>query len=274
MCQQHPQFLTAYRLHMHRTIKPRPHHLRYAARIVAVRLIDLRLQHRLHVPRLNADHRQSCFGESAEQPLRQRSSFQPNSLEVVAEVLQHRQQRFRFARHLYFPNDLACVIHNADARLLDRNVQSSKMVHAALLLLMLEAVFTTSCRPITPSFGWKGEDGSIGRWPYEKLPASVPAPPQTSPSSPDCRDRSHPHWSTGCSPTKSHVRFIRAGSCRGCERACPPHWHKGKGRGRPWDWLHRLRSNPEEVPAAASRPRLASTLATLACARRSPRRTM
>src|SRR6478609_4100630 len=89
MCQQHPQFLTAYRLHMHRTIKPRPHHLRYAARIVAVRLVDLRLQHRLHVPRLNADHRQSCFGESAEQPLRQRSSFQPNSLEVVGEVLQH-----------------------------------------------------------------------------------------------------------------------------------------------------------------------------------------
>src|SRR6476646_10584559 len=147
MCQQHPQFLTAYRLHMHRTIKPRPHHLRYAARIVAVRLVDLRLQHRLHVPRLNADHRQSCFGESAEQPLRQRSSFQPNSLEVVSEVLQHRQQCFRFARHLYFPNDLACVIHNADARLLDRNVQSSKMVHAALLLLMLEAVFTDLVSP-------------------------------------------------------------------------------------------------------------------------------
>src|SRR5262245_21642462 len=118
MCQQHPQFLTAYRLHMHRTIKPRPHHLRYAARIVAVRLVDLRLQHRLHVPRLNADHMQSCFGESAEQPLRRRSSFQPNSLEVVGGVLQQRQHRFRFARHLYFPNDLACVIHNADARLL------------------------------------------------------------------------------------------------------------------------------------------------------------
>src|SRR6516164_1925344 len=127
--------------------EPRPHHLRYAARIVAVRLVDLRLQHRLHVPRLNADHRQSCFGESAEQPLRQRSSFQPNSPEVVGEVLQYRQQRFRFARHLYFPNDLACVINNADARLLDRNVQSSKMVHAALLLLMLEAMFTDLVSP-------------------------------------------------------------------------------------------------------------------------------
>ena len=47
----------------------------------------------------------------------------------------------------YFRNDLACVIHNADARLFDRNVQSSKMVHAALLLLMLEAVFTDLVSP-------------------------------------------------------------------------------------------------------------------------------
>jgi hypothetical protein len=52
---------------------------------------------------------QSCFGESAEQPLRQRPSFQPNSLEVVGEVLQYRQQQVRFARHLYFPNDLARI---------------------------------------------------------------------------------------------------------------------------------------------------------------------
>src|SRR6516164_3161544 len=127
---------------MHRTIEPHPHHLCYAARIVPVGLVDLRLQHGPHVSRLNTNHWQARFGESAEQPLRQRSSFQPNSLEVVGEVLQHRQQRFSFARHLYFPNDLACVIHNADARLLDRHVQSSKMVHAALLLLMLEAVTT------------------------------------------------------------------------------------------------------------------------------------
>ena len=31
------------------------------------------------------------------------------------------------------------TFHNADAGVLDRNVQSSKMLHAALLLLMLEA---------------------------------------------------------------------------------------------------------------------------------------
>ena len=44
--------------------------------------------------------------------------------------------------NLHFPNDLARVIHNADVRLLDRYVQSSKMVHAALHLLMLEAIHT------------------------------------------------------------------------------------------------------------------------------------
>src|SRR5271169_6159952 len=124
---------------MHRTVKPRPHHLGDAASIVAVRLVDLRLQHRFHMPRLDTDHWQACFGECAEEPLRQRPSFQSNSLEVVGGVLQHRQQRLGFARNLHFPNELARVIHNADAGLLDRYVQSSKMVHAALLLLMLEA---------------------------------------------------------------------------------------------------------------------------------------
>src|SRR5438105_12551575 len=76
------------------------------------------------------------------------------------------EQCLGFARYLHFPNDLARIIHNADARLLYRYVQSSKMVHAVLLLLLLEAVhpdlvFTISLkrsfsypqtrRPITPS---------------------------------------------------------------------------------------------------------------------------
>ena len=56
MGQQHSQFLTAQRLYMHRTVKPHSHHLCDAACIVAVRLVDLRLQHRLHVPRFNTDH--------------------------------------------------------------------------------------------------------------------------------------------------------------------------------------------------------------------------
>ena len=109
------------------------------ARVVAISLIDLRLQHRPHVPRLNTDHRQVGFGKSTEQPLRQRSGFQSNPLEAVSRVPQYRQQSVGFTRDLHFSPHPARVIHNADARVLDRNVQSSKIVHAALLLLMLEA---------------------------------------------------------------------------------------------------------------------------------------
>src|SRR6476661_4814947 len=132
---------------MHWTVKSRPHHLRHAARIVAIRLVDLRLQYRSHVPRLDTDRWQACFRESAEKPLRQWSGFQSDPLEEVGGARQNRQQSFRLARNLQFTHNLARVIHNADARVLDRNVQSSKMVHAALLLLMLEAVHTDLVSP-------------------------------------------------------------------------------------------------------------------------------
>src|SRR6476619_6363387 len=65
-----------------------------------------------------------------------------NSPHTVGLAPQNLQQGVRFARYLYFLHDPARVIHNADAGLLDRYVQSAKMVHAALLLLMLEAVTT------------------------------------------------------------------------------------------------------------------------------------
>src|SRR5471032_2021199 len=99
----------------------------------------------------------ACSATSGESkmPLRQWPSFQPYPFKAAREVHQNLQQSFRFARYLHFPNDLARVIHNADARVLDRNIQSRKIVHAALLLLMLEAanadlVFTISLKRSTP----------------------------------------------------------------------------------------------------------------------------
>jgi len=38
-----------------------PHHLRYATRIIAAGLVDLRVKHRPHVPRLDTDRWQGCF---------------------------------------------------------------------------------------------------------------------------------------------------------------------------------------------------------------------
>jgi hypothetical protein len=117
-----------------------------APRIVAIRLVDLRFQCRPHVPRLDTNRGQARFGKNAEQPLRQRSGFQSNTLETASRIRQYRQQSLGLAR-LHFPHNLARIIHNADARILDRNVQSGKIVHAALLLLMLEAVTTDLVSP-------------------------------------------------------------------------------------------------------------------------------
>src|SRR5439155_21972653 len=65
-------------------------------------------------------------------------------LEVVGRIPQNGQQSVGLARNLHLTHDLARAIHNADARVLDRNVQSSKIVHAALLLLMLGAHTTVT----------------------------------------------------------------------------------------------------------------------------------
>ena len=86
-------------------------------------------------------------GKRAEKPLRERPGFQSDPLEAVDRVPQNLQQSFWLACYLHFPHDPARVIHNADAGLLDRYVQSSKMVRAALLLLMLEAVTTDLVSP-------------------------------------------------------------------------------------------------------------------------------
>src|SRR6266550_4378137 len=76
-----------------------------------------------------------------------RPGFQSDPFEAVDRVPQNLQQSFRLTHHLHFPHDTARVIHNADVGLLDRYIQSGKMVHAALLPLKLEAVTTDLASP-------------------------------------------------------------------------------------------------------------------------------
>src|SRR5437762_217844 len=103
---------------MHWAVKSHSHHLRDAARIITIGFVDLCLQHRSHVPRLNTDHRQVRFTKRAEQPLRQRPSFQSDPLKAIRRITQYLQQSIGLARNLNLPNDLARAIHNADARVL------------------------------------------------------------------------------------------------------------------------------------------------------------
>src|SRR5262249_11110863 len=93
------------------------------------------------------------------------------------------------------------------------------------------------------------------------------------PSSPDCTDRSHPHWSAGCSPTKSLVRYTPAGSCHGCDTAYPCRRRKGTSRANPSDYAHRLRHSSEAGRAGVSHPQSGSNPAILPCGRPWPRQT-
>jgi hypothetical protein len=71
-----------------------------------------RITRRVPLSRLNTNHWQARFGENAVKPLRQRSSFQLNSLEAIDGVRQNLQESFRLTRHPRFPHDLARIIHD------------------------------------------------------------------------------------------------------------------------------------------------------------------
>ena len=88
--QQRPSFLARQRLDVHRSEQVDPHHLRDAARIVAIALVHLRLQKRLGMPRLDADRRHACFRQSAEQPLRQRPGFETDTYKPPCGILKDR----------------------------------------------------------------------------------------------------------------------------------------------------------------------------------------
>jgi hypothetical protein len=105
---------------MHRTVKPHPHHLRNTA--CAIPRASLRSV--LLIRAFNAAR--MC-----------RVSTQTTGKPASASPLKSHCDRLEARSPPHFLHDSASVIQHADARLLDRYVQSSKMVHAALLLLIL-----------------------------------------------------------------------------------------------------------------------------------------
>src|SRR3954453_16073315 len=115
---------------MHRLEQADPHHLRDPARVVAVRLVDLlRRQQCLHVPRLDADHRQLGHCQRIDQPLRQRSRLDPNPAVAHAERAQQRDNIGRLGRDLLLQDYLAGFVDNAYRRFLHRHIKTEEMRH-------------------------------------------------------------------------------------------------------------------------------------------------
>src|SRR5882757_777474 len=137
--QQHALFLGNQRLHMYRLKQAYPHHLRDPARIVAVRLVDLlRRQQGLHVPRLDADHRQLGRRQCIDRPLRQRAGLDPDPAEAHSERGQKGDDVGRLGRYFLLQDYLAGIVDNAHRRFLHRHIKTSEMHHLIAPSSMIE----------------------------------------------------------------------------------------------------------------------------------------
>ena len=105
--QQRAHLLRRQRLAMHRPEPAQPHQLRDAARILAIGLHRHRLEGIAHVPRLQQLDRKPGFPHRRIQPLRQRSSLQPDPRQAQAQRPEPADQRLRLAGNLGLANDLA-----------------------------------------------------------------------------------------------------------------------------------------------------------------------
>ena len=124
---------------MHRLEQADPHHLRDPARVVAVRLVDLlRRQQSLHVPRLDADHRQLGRRQRIEQPLRQRTSLDPDPAIGHAERGQKGDDIGRLGRYFLLQDHLAGIVDHAYRRFLHRHIKTNEMRHLIAPSSMLE----------------------------------------------------------------------------------------------------------------------------------------
>src|SRR5437588_8690821 len=98
---------------MYRPKPAEPHQLRDAAGIIAVRLHRHRLERIAHMPRLKQLNRKTRLLQRRKQPLRQRTSLEPDPMKLEAKCVEPLDQGLRFARHLSLANDFAAGIHDA-----------------------------------------------------------------------------------------------------------------------------------------------------------------
>ena len=139
--EQHALFLTGLRLHMNGLVKPDPHHLGNPPGIVAVRLVDAGRQYRLHMTCLNADRREPRCRHTFMQVLGERRGFQPDPLTSHTNAVEPVDQRRNLGRHFALTDDRPGLIHHTYARLIQRYINPSEILHNCLLLVLTGSPF-------------------------------------------------------------------------------------------------------------------------------------
>jgi hypothetical protein len=108
--------------------------------IVAVILIDLHRQRRLGVTGIDANHRQAQLPKLVPQPGRGRARLETNALGLWSFGFDKFRDRLRLRDHRAFAQNLAAVVHHADRRLFERDVQANILFHSCSPVLSLHAI--------------------------------------------------------------------------------------------------------------------------------------
>ena len=74
------------------------------------------------MPRLDADDRQACLGQPAEEPLRKRPRLEPDPVEPPSGILQKTLNILGMAGNLDLAADLARLIDDAHGCLFQRDI--------------------------------------------------------------------------------------------------------------------------------------------------------
>src|SRR5262245_63974981 len=98
-------------------------------RIVAVTLIDLHLEHRLGMARIDTDHRQAKPLELGPQPRGRRSCLETDPYRAWRLPPHKRSDRVRVGINYAFSHDRTWPPHPTDRCLLQRHVQSHVAFH-------------------------------------------------------------------------------------------------------------------------------------------------
>src|SRR5262249_895401 len=101
----------------------------WTGRIVAITLIDLHLEHRLGMARIDTDHRQAEPLELGPQPRGRRSCLQTHPYSPSPLRPPKRSDRIRVGINHAFSHDGSRPAHHTDRCLLQRHVQSDIMFH-------------------------------------------------------------------------------------------------------------------------------------------------
>ena len=97
--------------------------------IVAIALVDLQLQGRFGMTRIDADDRQPLFLQLGPQPVRCRAGLEADPGDMRRMFDDECGDRVRIGSNHTFSPDLAGLIDNAHGRLPQRDVQSDIVLH-------------------------------------------------------------------------------------------------------------------------------------------------